>query len=134
VGGDANVGPAIVDGILDWVDRDDNPHVNGAESDYYQGLTPPYNAKNGPFDDISELLLTKGVRDNPEIFSSEYANAHRVDRFGNEIPPKEYPAHLVDVFTPISTGRININTAGTTVLQAIPGVDEAIAAQIIRIR
>ena len=134
VGGDANVGPAIVDGILDWIDRDDNTHVNGAESDYYQGLTPPYNAKNGPIDDLSELLLIKGVRENPEIYSSDYANVQRVDRFGNEIPPREFAAHLVDVFTPISMGRININTADSIVLQAIPGVDEAIAAQIIRIR
>jgi general secretion pathway protein K len=134
VGGDADTGPAIVDGILDWVDRDDNSHVNGAESDYYQGLTPPYNAKNGPIDDLSELLLIKGVTENPEIYSSDYANVQRTDRFGKEIPPKEYPAHLVDVFTPISMGRININTAGSIVLQAIPGVDEAIAEQIIRVR
>jgi general secretion pathway protein K len=134
VGGDADTGPAIVDGILDWIDRDDNTHVNGAESDYYQGLTPPYNAKNGPIDDLSELLLIKGIAENPEIYSSEYANYQRVDRFGKEIPPHDYPVHLVDVFTPISTGRININTAGVTVLQTIPGVDEAIAGQIIRVR
>ena len=134
VGGDASVGPVIVDGILDWVDQNDNTRVNGAESDYYQSLTPPYNAKNGPIDDLSELLLIKGVRENPEIYSSDYANFQRVDRFGNEIPPHDYPVHLVDVFTPISTGRININTAGMTVLQAIPGVDEAMAAQIIHIR
>jgi general secretion pathway protein K len=134
VGGDANTGPAIVDGILDWIDRDDNPHVNGAESDYYQGLTPPYNAKNGPIDDLSELLLIKGIAEDPEIYSSEYADHERVDRFGHELPPHNYPVHLVDVFTPISTGRININTAGATVLQAIPGVDEAMAAQIIRVR
>jgi general secretion pathway protein K len=134
VGSDANTGPAIVDGILDWVDRDDNPHVNGAESDYYQGLTPPYTAKNGPIDDLSELLLIKGVAEDPEIYSSEYANYQRYDRSGNEIQPHNYAVHLVDVFTPISTGRININTAGATVLQAIPGVDEAIAQQIIRVR
>jgi general secretion pathway protein K len=134
IGGDADTGPTIVDGILDWVDRDDNAHVNGAESDYYQGLTPPYNAKNGPIDDLSELLLIKGVTENLEIYSSDYANIQRVDRFGNEIPPKDYPAHLVDVFTPISTGRININTASAIVLQSIPGVDEATAEQIIHVR
>jgi general secretion pathway protein K len=134
VGGDADTGPEIVDGILDWIDRDDNPHVNGAESSYYEGLTPPYNPKNGPLDDLSELLLIKGVTENPEIYSSDYANVQRTDRFGNEVPPKEYPAHLVDVFTPISTGKININTAGLIVLQAIPGVDEATAQQIIRVR
>ncbi|HXT12895.1 MAG TPA: general secretion pathway protein GspK [Candidatus Angelobacter sp.] len=134
IGADADTGPMIVDSILDWVDRDDNSRMNGAESDFYQGLTPPYNAKNGPIDDISELLLIHGVRENPEIYSTEYANIVRFDRFGNPMPPKEYPAHLVDVFTPISTGRININTASSIVLQMIPGVDEGIADQIIRVR
>ena len=47
VGADATEGPMIVDGILDWIDRDDNTHINGAESDYYQGLTPPHQAKMG---------------------------------------------------------------------------------------
>ena len=134
IGADATEGSTIVDSIRDWVDTDDHTHVNGAESDYYQGLTPPYTAKNGPLDDISELLLIKGVREEPEIYSSEYANIVRVDRFGNPIPPKEYAAHLVDVFTAISTGRVNINTADRIVLQAIPGVDEPIADQIVRIR
>lgn len=132
-GADANVGGTIVDSILDWVDRDDNSRVNGAESDFYQGLTPPYVAKNGPIDDISELLLINGIRDHPEIFSKEYANVQRVDRFGDPIPPYGGP-YLADVLTPISTGRININTANATVLQMIPGIDAAIAEQIIRVR
>jgi general secretion pathway protein K len=134
IGADANIGPAIAEGILDWIDRDDRQKNNGAESDYYEGLTPPYTAKNGPIDDISELLLIKGVRDEPEIFSSDYADVQRMDRFGNPIPPKEYAAHLADVFTPISTGKININTASSIVLQTIPGIDDAIAQQIIRVR
>ncbi|HEY2082215.1 MAG TPA: general secretion pathway protein GspK [Verrucomicrobiae bacterium] len=134
VGADANDSGAIVDSILDWVDRDDNARVNGAESDYYNGLTPPYAAKNGPIDDVSELLLIKGIRDNPEIYSKDYANIQRFDRFGDPIPPVEYGAYLVDVFTPISTGRININTASSTVLQMIPGIDASIADQIIRVR
>ena len=134
IGTDATEGPAIADGILDWIDRDDATRINGAESDFYESLSPAYDAKNGPIDDISELLLIKGVRDNPEIYSSDYADVQRVDRFGNAIPPREYNAHLVDIFTPISTGKININTADRIVLQTIPGVDEAIADQILRLR
>jgi len=134
MGADASQSGTIVDSIRDWVDRDDNPHINGAESDFYQGLQTPYTAKNGPVDDISELLLIKGIKDEPEMYSSDYANVVRVDRFGNPIAPKEYAAHLVDLFTPLSTGRININTADRIVLQTIPGVDEAIAADIIRVR
>jgi hypothetical protein len=40
----------------------------------------------------------------------------------------------VDLFTPLSTGRININTASFTTLQMIPFVDENVAAEIIRLR
>jgi Type II secretion system (T2SS), protein K len=40
----------------------------------------------------------------------------------------------VDIFTPMSTGKININTASPLVLQTIPGVDAATAEQIVRIR
>ena len=134
VGADATEQGTIVDSILDWIDTDDNQKANGAESDYYQGLTPAYSAKNGPIDDVSELLMIKGIRVNPEIYSQEYANVQRVDRFGDPIPPHEYAAHLKDVFTPISTGKININTADRIGLQMIPGVDEAIADQIIKLR
>ncbi len=134
IGADPVEGSTIIDSIRDWVDPDDASHINGAESDYYQTLTPPYNAKNGPLDDVSELLLIRGVRDDKEIYSADYSDMQRVDRFGNPIAPKEYAAHLVDVFTAISTGRININTADRIVLQSIPGVDEAIADQIIKIR
>lgn len=130
---DANISGTIVDGILDWVDRDDNTRVNGAESDFYQGLTPPYVAKNGPIDDISELLLINGIRDNPEIFSKEYAEMPRVDRFGDPVPPYEGP-YLADIFTAISTGRVNINTANSLELRMIPGIDEPTADQIIRVR
>jgi hypothetical protein len=40
----------------------------------------------------------------------------------------------VELFTPLSSGRINVNTASATVLQLIPGVDENVAAQIIQLR
>ena len=46
----------------------------------------------------------------------------------------DYPFGLVDIFTPISTGRINVNTADVNVLQMIPGVDEATAQNIIKVR
>lgn len=44
----------IVNSILDWIDPDDQTHPEGAETPYYEGLNPPYVAKNGPIDDISD--------------------------------------------------------------------------------
>lgn len=134
IGADATDIPVISDSIQDWIDRDDMPRPSGAESDYYQGLNPPYMAKNGPLDDLSELLLIKGIRDNPAIYSKKYdPMPGQVDKFGDPVPPR-YAAHMDEIFTPISTGRININTASALVLQTIPGVDAATAEQIIRVR
>jgi hypothetical protein len=51
----------VADAILDWIDEDDEPREYGAETSYYQGLNPPYLAKNGPLDTVEELLLVRGV-------------------------------------------------------------------------
>lgn len=51
----------IADSILDWIDSDDEARENGVESDFYQGLSPGYAAKNGPMDSLDEILLVRGV-------------------------------------------------------------------------
>jgi hypothetical protein len=51
----------VADAIMDWIDEDDEPREYGAESQYYQGLRPPYLPKNGPLDTVEELLLVRGV-------------------------------------------------------------------------
>ena len=51
----------IADSILDWVDSDDEARENGVESEFYEGLSPAYAAKNGPMDSLDELLLIPGV-------------------------------------------------------------------------
>src|SRR5271154_542827 len=66
MGVDADDISVVSDSIEDWRSPAAPPRVAGAESDYYQSLTPPYNAKNAPMDDLSELLLVKGVT--PEMF------------------------------------------------------------------
>jgi len=47
--------------ILDWIDSDNTPRINGAELDYYGSLTPAYAPRNGPPASIEELLLVRGV-------------------------------------------------------------------------
>lgn len=51
----------IVNAILDWRDEDGDAREGGAENEYYNTLEPPYNAKNGRFDTVEELLFVKGV-------------------------------------------------------------------------
>jgi len=56
----------IADCILDWVDPDSLRSPQGAESDYYLSLKPPYKAQNSEMGSIDELLLVKLVT--PEIY------------------------------------------------------------------
>ncbi len=138
VGVDASEISSISSCILDWIDPDNTIHVNGAESDYYQSLNPPYFAKNKPLDDLSELLLVRGIT--PDMYWGSSSTNHSQaafqykDRHGRPIEAPVYPVGLVDIFTALSNGKININTASLTTLQVIPGVDENAAAQIIKLR
>ena len=80
----------IVNSILDWIDPDDSPRIQGTESEFYQTLDPPSEAKNGPIDDLSELLLIRGVT--PQLYWGLSSTNHlpgafeqRANRFGQ--PP-----------------------------------------------
>ncbi len=55
----------ITDSYLDWIDEDDEPRLNGAESDYYlqKSLLP----RNGRLQSLDELMLIRGMT--PTIFS-----------------------------------------------------------------
>jgi general secretion pathway protein K len=127
----------IENSILDWIDPDDRTHPEGAETEYYQSLDPPYVAKNGPIDDISELLLIKGIT--PEIyyglsatnFQPTYYTQNR-NLFGRgALPNPTITVGLKSLFTPLSDGKLNINTASAEVLQILPGVDSMIAEAIV---
>src|SRR5262245_36509683 len=138
VGADPGDMTPIVSAIQDWIDPDDNTHLQGAEDDFYEGLAPSYSAKNGPIDDISELLFIKGI--SPELFWGPASTNNPLGawqqkqdhgRFRGPDQPPPYPVGLVDLFTPLSTGRININTASAAVLQVIPGIDRVVAEAIV---
>ena len=60
--------------LRDWLDSDDDPHINGAEQEYYQQLPRPYTIRNGPLGTLEELLLVKGFTGS--IVYGEDANAN----------------------------------------------------------
>jgi general secretion pathway protein K len=140
MGVDAGEYPVIVNSILDWIDPDDAERPQGAESDFYDALEWPYPAKNGPIDDMTELQLVQGIT--PDLYwgpkSADYvpsrARRDAKPRLGFNADVPTYPVGFVDLFTPLSAGRININTAPIEVLQLLPGVDERAASEIIRLR
>jgi Type II secretion system (T2SS), protein K len=140
IGVDAAESRQIANSILDWRDVDKDPRMGGAEDEYYQRQAeegyPPYSAKNGPIDDLSELLLVKGISPAMYFGSSggeatpiiQRRNSARVSKF--EEP--SYAVGFVDLFTPLSSRMVNINTASETVLQMIPGIEYDMAQAIIR--
>lgn len=139
-GADASKISEVSDAILDWIDPDQATRPAGAEGDYYQGQNPAYEAKDAPIDDASELLLIKGItlamfNGGTETNDQGAAFQHHQLGFGHR--PGEEPNYLFglkDVLTPFGSGKININTADTTVLQLIPGVDNSAAEAIVKWR
>jgi type II secretory pathway component PulK len=134
LGVDALDAVRVINSIEDWRDPDQNTQLNGAESDYYLTLDRPYSAKDGPLDDISELLLVRGVT--PELYWGQDRADQRPVRMG--VPRgtlNDDSVGLVDLFT-VSPGaqRININTASAAVLRMLPGIDDRLAEGIVETR
>ena len=127
------VEPNPTDAILDWLDIDDEPRPEGAESDFYESLETPYACKNGPMESIEELLLVAGIT--PEI----YFDLNRDPEETQELRQQEdelYPvSSLPDLLTACGSieGKININTARPELLMALfqdpAAVDTILAAQ-----
>jgi len=51
----------IAAAIIDWRDGDTEITPGGAESDYYLSRSSPYNAKDGPFETLGELLYVRDI-------------------------------------------------------------------------
>jgi general secretion pathway protein K len=102
----------LVDSIMDWRDPDHLHRPNGAENEYYAGLSPAYTTKNGPLDSLEELLWIRG--------------ANRELLFGvDEAPAPEKPRAIAlrDIFTVDSPiDRVNLRTASAEVIHALTGI------------
>ncbi len=97
----------MVDSILDWRTKDDQPRPYGAKNAYYLRLDPPYVARNGKFETVSELAWVRGFENSPLI------------------------PQLTDLLTVQSTGgAINLNTAPPLVLKAAGFSADAVDAII----
>jgi type II secretory pathway component PulK len=147
---DAGLSSTIVDSILDWCSPSaTTTRLSGAKDDFYGRLKPPYYCKNGNVDDLSELLLIRGI--SPDIYWGSYSTNHPMSayqehgggafgqpataagpHFRNSDQPV-YPVGLQELFSPLG-GPLNVNTASLKTLQLIPGLDAAAAQQIINQR
>lgn len=112
------IGYGIVPAVIDWVDSDDDitclPFVQrdntGAENDDYQMGTPPRSCRNGPVDNLDELLWVKGMT--PEGLK-----------------------RLRPYLTCVGDGKVDINAAPKAVLQSLSEqIDAALAEMIVQQR
>jgi type II secretory pathway component PulK len=105
-----NMTDDIANSIIDWIDADDTPRSNGAESDYYLSLSPPYQAKNGPLDSLEELLLVKGVT--PQLLFGNDMN-----RNGILDPDEEDGTGTLDqgwsAYLTVYSREVNVSSLGT---------------------
>ncbi len=133
----------IIDPILDWTDEDDVSNPKGAETeDYYSLLEPPYQAKNGAFDTVRELLLVKGFSEtlltggifDPATLLDETTSwtGTSTSRFAetNDI----VVAGIEPMLTTYGDGKINIQSAPYDVLRTLPDVDDILARAIMEER
>ena len=111
----------LVDSFYDWVD-DDSITVSseGAESDYYEALTPPYTCKNGPLDTVGELAYIKGFNRNGGVLLK-----------GGVWNPEDHEDRQISVsgiehlFSLYGSGKINVNAASREVLLTVPCLEDA---------
>lgn len=99
---------ALVAAIVDWTDPDDVETPNGAESGVYRQRTPPYAAKNAPFDTLEELRMVDGMTDTVHKKLSPFLTV-----YGDE------------------KGKINVNTADLQVIQSLDReIDDAMIERL----
>jgi general secretion pathway protein K len=125
----------IINAMKDWMDADDNDSgVNDSESDYYEGLDPPYSCRNGPLQQAEELLQIKGIK--AELFGGNVSSRAEASEGGSAGGISEYIT-VYGARKPVGDqafayeGKININTAELPVLAALIGEDNTECAQAI---
>lgn len=122
----------LIDCFNDWRDGDDQPNLDGAETDdYYARLDPPYKArgrkgKAAALDTVDELLLIKGFT-RPILYGGPLSEDDT-----NSV----HITGIADLLTALkeSGEQVNVNAASKRVLMTLPGIDETRADAIIETR
>jgi type II secretory pathway component PulK len=119
--------------MFDWQSTNTTPSTDGAKSETYTMLQPPYNCKNGPYETIDELRLVYGL--NLDILYGEDGNLNGAldpnENDGMKLPPADNQDGTLDpgVFEYVTTwshettlgsnGITRIVVTNTTALQSL---------------
>src|SRR5208282_6591149 len=89
-----DVNTDLIPGIIEWISPGGANAPGGGSADFYLGMKPPYQARNGPMPTIGDLQMVKGF--NEAIFN-------RVSAFLTVMPEPQ----------------VNANTASPQVLASL---------------
>jgi hypothetical protein len=106
--------------MYDWQSTNTTPSTDGAKSETYTTLQPPYVCKNAPYETIDELRLVYGL--NLDLLYGEDANLNGAldpnENDGMKLPPFDNQNGILDpgVFEYVTTWshETTIGTNGTT--------------------
>jgi type II secretory pathway component PulK len=84
--------------MFDWQSTNTTPSTDGAKSETYSTLQPPYNCKNAPYETIDELRLVYGL--NMDLLYGEDANLNGAldpnENDGMKLPPFDNQDGILD--------------------------------------
>jgi DNA uptake protein ComE-like DNA-binding protein len=138
-----NMTPDVATAIVNW--RGGNSATGAAEAQYYGGLQPPYQPRNGPFQTVRELLMVRGVTSQLFLGRDVHQNGLLAPDVGKDSAGSVESQDLgwAGILTVDSTvqnlnaageDRVNIQTADQTSLTAVRGITPQIARAIVAYR
>lgn len=100
------------DAVADWIDSDDSTRAGGAESPFYQALTPSYAAKGAPLETYEELRMVSGFNEailrklHPYVTVYSESRGAPYSKVNINTAPEELLATLDEQMTDDLAGRI----------------------------
>jgi DNA uptake protein ComE-like DNA-binding protein len=119
--------------MFDWQSTNTTPSTDGAKSETYSTMQPPYDCKNAPFETIDELRLVYGL--NMDLLYGEDPNLNGAldpnENDGMKLPPYDNQDGILDpgLFEYVTTwshetsigtnGATRVSVANTSALQQL---------------
>jgi general secretion pathway protein K len=108
--------PGLADKLVDWIDTDDTPRPQGAETGFYKTLSTPYAAGNAALATYDELRMIMGFNEAILLKLFPYVTVYRDSSGG-------------------TSSKVNINTAPAELLAVLdPRMTPDLAARIVDYR
>jgi len=137
-----NMTPDVAAAIVNW--RGGDSATMAAEAQYYAGLKPPYQPRNGPLQTVRELLMVRGV--SPQLLLGRDVHQNgMLAAAGTDLASPVDSADLgwagiltvdssVQNVNAAGENRVNLQSAAESSLTAITGITSPIAKAIVSYR